>query len=120
MSATVDPGLTRGGGDPWYGPTDLQVVTAIQLLGLDVFPFGAFDAYGRLQVEPGVTDELKRELRDVLEQPVWRDIFRVLSLFDNPGYEAFALGFRARPGSIRVVAFRQLELSSRPAACEIF
>jgi hypothetical protein len=30
-----DPGLTQGG-DPWYGPTDLQVVTAIQLLGLEL------------------------------------------------------------------------------------
>jgi len=113
---TVDPGLTLGQ-DPWYGPTDLQVVTAIQSLDLDVFPFGAFDPYGRLKVDPGVTEQLKRELRDVLSQPVWTDFFKVLSLLDNPGYDAYALGFRATPKGVKLLLFRRLNWNSSPQAC---
>lgn len=116
----ADPGLTRGGGDPWYGPTDMQVVTALQLLALDVFPFDAYDQYGRLQVDPKVTDELRQELHEVLEQPVWKKLFEKLSLFDNPGYDAFALGFKASPGKIKVLAMRQLDWNSKPAACKAF
>jgi hypothetical protein len=118
-AAIGDPGLTLGG-DPWYGPTDMQVVTALQLMSLDIFPFGAYDAYGRLKVDPEVTAELQRELHEVLAQPIWRKLFEKLSLFDNPGYEAFALGFKAQPGKIKLLAMRQLEWSSKPASCEQF
>src|SRR3954452_9759838 len=90
-ATAVDPGLTLG--DPWYGPTDMQGVTSLQGMGLDVFPFGAYDGYGRLKVDPAVNEPLKRELRNVLEQPVWTDLWKELSLFDNPGYECFALGY---------------------------
>src|SRR6476661_1064298 len=109
--AGVDPGLTLGT-DPWYGSTDLQVVTAIQSLNLDVFPFGAYDPYGRLKADPSVTEQLKRELRDVLSQPVWTDFFKVLSLLDNPGYDAYALGFRATPKGVKLLVFRRLSWNS--------
>lgn len=38
-------------------------MTAIQSLGLVVFPFGAYDSYGCLKVDPKVADDFKRELK---------------------------------------------------------
>jgi hypothetical protein len=98
----------------------MQVVTSIQGLDLDVFPFGAYDEYGRLKVDPAVTDSLKKELRNVLEQPVWRELFEQLALFDNPGYDCFAVGYRASRRGVKIVAFRQLQATSSPDACARF
>jgi hypothetical protein len=108
---------TNAAPDPWYGATDRQVVTAIQSLGLDVFPFGAYDPYGRLKVDPKVTDDLKRELHEVIEQPVWTEFFKVLSLFDNPGYDAYSLGCRVTSHTVKVAVFRQLNTFSNPQSC---
>jgi hypothetical protein len=53
----------------------------------------------------------------VLEQPVWTDFFKVLSLFDNPGYDAFALGCRVTSRTVKVAVFRQLNTFADPQSC---
>ena len=90
------------------GATDMQVVTAIQALGLDVFPFEAFDAYGRLKTPPVVDPALRAELDEATATPEWKAIAQRLALFDNPGHEATALGFRLRPDGVRLLAVRPI------------
>lgn len=96
------------------GPPE-QVITALASLDLDLFPFSSFDSSGNLVSQPSVPADLRRELKEVLKAPDWKRVCKAVSLFDNPGHNAYALGFQLDSRGANIVAVRSTDTLSSPA-----
>jgi hypothetical protein len=96
------------------GVEDGQIVTALRSIDHDLFPFDAFNSAGQLIRSPDVPDNLKRELHEVLAQPDWRRVFETVSLFDNPGHFATALGFKLDDRGVSLILVRPVQTIKSP------
>ncbi|WP_133411843.1 hypothetical protein [Agromyces badenianii] len=87
---------------------DARVSSAMLSLGYDVFPFEAFDPSGRVKIPEMV--QLPTHVRDgigrVAVAPAWAEIYRTLSVLDDPQWRCFMVGVGYQSGTLNVAIFK--------------
>jgi hypothetical protein len=89
---------------------DPRIASAFAALGYDVFPFSAFDSAGR----PIVPDDLKipshytEATGRIATTPVWSEIYKAVSVLDDPGWNCYMAGLAFVGNDVRVVIFKAL------------
>ena len=89
---------------------DPRIAAAFAALGYDVFPFAAFDDAGQPIVPSGVTipEQYKATVGRIAQAPVWSEIYRAMSLLDNPDWRSYMAGLAFVGNDIRVAIFKSI------------
>lgn len=89
---------------------DARIASAFVALGYDLFPFAAFDGAGRVIVPGGVKypEYVQAGLGRIAQAPIWTELYRTLSVLDNPQWGVFAAGIGFGPRTLNIAVFKSV------------
>lgn len=88
---------------------DPRVASAFAALGYDLFPFSAFDDAGRPLVDDlAIPARYKEAVGRIASTPAWSEIYRAMSVLDDPEWGCYMAGIAFVGNDVRVAIFKSI------------
>jgi hypothetical protein len=95
---------------------DSRIVSGFLGLGLDNFPFAAYDGAGRLKIPDSVDfpTHVQEGVGKVVKAPIWSSLYKTMTVLDDPTWNTFSAGIGFNGRNVTVAIFKGM--SSVPDA----